>query len=564
MTGEEDEIDEELGAADPDATGQAALETLAQAPPAAAAPAVAPPAVPGQPAPAPAAAPVVAPPTMVPAGTHPTKGVRTVSALQPNADMAEGQAAERKVFQDEKKLAADAAELEGKKAQIEQERAEAIAEETARQNAAIEAEQQHQADLAAQRAEQFSRDLNELRRSKPPGGFTEWAGGKRATAALSIAIGGLVAGRAGTANLALADVNREVEQEQRRYQIGIETQFRALAQQQGLNHELDSQAKDALARAQTRKILALDSLNKYADAQLKALGIPAAQQAGIKAQLGLDKQAAEAQQKYGQILAAKVEDATHFAPGKGGAGAGGSDAVTKLVQMAENGAKRSEIVAAAAKAKIPEKLWKNQVDLAFVEREKGEAAGEKRKAAKEVEDAETEVLDFHGNPMGNTPAGRSGHALASEARKRTGNAQALVAQIDEAIRSVERDGKVLGVGDIGTEAYKERVRLLAGVQAKARAFSELPSSEGGLHLEHQQIGSANTASAKQLKALREDVINQTNLKNRSLITAASRAAHEGGAAEGGGAAAPEVRVTKDGRVLMKGADGKVVQVGRAP
>lgn len=569
MAGEEDEIDEELGEVDPETTGEAALETLEGVPEPV-------PGISGQPdqelpAPPPVAAPVVTapvipPPSMVPAGTHATKGTRTVTAVQPNADLVAGQAAEQKVFRDEKKLAADQAALQGEAARIEQERAEKIAEETARQNAAIEAEQQHQADLAAARAEQFSRDIDELKRSKPPGGFTEWAGGKRALASLSIALGGLAAGRTGTANLALADVNREVEQEQRRYQIGIETQFKALAQRQGLNHELDNQAKDALARAQARKVLALDGLNKYADAQLKALGIPAAQQAGIKAQLGFDKQAAEAQQKYGQLLSAKVTDATHFAPGKAGAGGGGGgDAVTNLVRMAENGSKRSEIVAAAQKAGLPEKLWKNQVDLAFVEREKGEANAEKRKAAQETENAETEVLDFHGNPMGNTPAGRSGHALAAEARKRTGNAQALVAQLDEAIKSVERDGYVLGAAGIGSEAYKERRRLLAGVQAKARVFSELPASEGGLQLEHAQIGDVNSASAKQLKAMREEIIRQTNTKNRTLLTSASRSANEGAAKGegGGGKAAPEVRVTKDGRVLMKGEDGKIVEVGRA-
>jgi hypothetical protein len=335
LTDDEDPVDEELGAPDPEATGNEALDTLGEAPAQQPPPEVAPPpAITGQPGQELAPPQVIPAPSAVPAGTHATKGTRTVTALAPNADIVGGQAAEQKVFRDERKLAGDQAELQGKAAQIEQERAEKIADETARQNAEIQAEQLHQAELAQQRAQQYSRDIDELKRSKPPGGFSQWAGGKKAFADISIALGGLLAGREGTANLALANVNQRVEQENRLYQQGVENQFRVLQERHGLNHELDNQAKDALAQGQARKVMAIDSLNKYADAQLKALGVPAAQQAGVKAQLGLDKMAADAQQKYGQLLASKVTDTTKFAPGKGGGAGAPSDALSKLHEFA--------------------------------------------------------------------------------------------------------------------------------------------------------------------------------------------------------------------------------------
>ncbi len=190
-----------------------------------------------------------------------------------------------------------------------------------------------------------------------------------------------------------------------------------------------------------------------------------------------------------------------------------------------------------------EAIAKAAAQLALARAAMQEKKGSKAEVAAgkaQDESDQTEVLDYDGNVIGHTAGGRSGHALAGESRKRSGAAQALVAQLDEAIKSVE-GGPVAGVAGYGTEAYKERIRLLAGVQAKARAFSELPSSEGGLHLEHQQIGGTNSASAEQLRALRNDVVNQTNIKNKALITSRSRGASapQGGSSKPAGKAHPQ-------------------------
>ena len=559
-----DELDEELGTPDPEATGQEAIDTLEQ-PPGAVSPL--PEAIPGQvdqqlpgvqtPT---VAAPVVTAPSAVPAGTHATKGTRTVTALAPNADIVQGQAAEQRVFQDEKKLAGDQAALQGKAAEIEQQRAEQIAEETARQNAEIQAEQQRQADLAQQRAEQFSRDIDELKRAKPPGGFSEWAGGKRALASLSITLGGLAAGRTGTANLALADVNREVEQEQKRWEIGIENQYKALGARQGLNHELDNQAKDLLARGQARKVLALDSLNKYADAQLKGLGIPAAQQAGIKAQLGFDKQAADAQQKYGQLLASKVTDTTKFVPGKAGAGGGGGgSAVTKLVQMAENGSKRSEIVAAAAAAGLPEKTWKNQVDLAFKERETGEANKEKAQAA---EDGRTVTLD-NGEPL-TLPTPRAVPQFVKGYNSRI--------QAAQKVRELLQHVKEVGSSPWGVDDADRRKALIHDANIAVGSISSMGQSDHSTHLELGTLGSIQPRQTPGLRPSDSVGIKLLTDKLKQIEEGTEREIHafrkgsgtfKGAETEPAKGTPGEVRVTKDGRVLMKQPDGQIVELKRS-
>lgn len=372
------------------------LEALAAVPPAQAQPP--PPVV----APPPVAAPVqVAPPPMVPPGTHAVKGTRTVEGLQPSADLQAGHAAEQKVFADERKLAGDEAATQGEAARIQAEQAQQVADETARRNAEIQAEQQHQADQQEIRNNKWLADLEAIKASKAPGGFETWPQEKKVRGYLAVALAGLARGSTGGTNIALAQINKQVEDQRKAWTQDQELRFKALEATHGFNAQLDQQARDTIAQGYARKAMALDSLNRQADAQLKALGIPAAQQAGMKAQLGLDKAAADAQMKYGQIVSTKTTDATHFAPGAAGAvGGGGQGGVVDLVTMAENGAKRSEIVAKAAKMGLPEKVWKNQVDLAFSEREKGLQRTDQAEAKRVEENEKRAVRSSDGTVVG--------------------------------------------------------------------------------------------------------------------------------------------------------------------
>jgi hypothetical protein len=328
------------------------LEALAAVPPAQAQPP--PPVV----APAPIAAPVqAAPPPMVPPGTHAVKGTRTVEGLQPSADLQAGHAAEQKVFADERKLAGDEAATQGEAARIQAEQAQQVADENDRRNAEMLAEQQHQADQQEIRNNKWLADLEAIKASKAPGGFETWPQEKKVRGYLAVALAGLARGSTGGTNIALAQINKQVEDQRKAWTQDQELRFKALEATHGFNAQLDQQARDTIAQGYARTAMALDSLNRQADAQLKALGIPAAQQAGMKAQLGLDKSAADAQMKYGQIVSTKTTDATHFAPGAAGAGGGGGrDALSKLhaFARAHEGPAQEEQVVAEAERLFPE------------------------------------------------------------------------------------------------------------------------------------------------------------------------------------------------------------------
>jgi hypothetical protein len=328
------------------------LMALAQggaAAPAGAPPVVAPPAA--VPAPLPAA------PPLVPAGTHAVKGTQTVEQLQPSPDMVAGRAAQVQTEQAERKLAGDEAQTAEQRARVEADNAQAIADENARRNAEILAEQQHQADLQQQRNDKWLADLEAIKASKAPAGFDEWPQEKRVRGYLSVALAGLARGSTGGVNVALAQINKQVEDQRKLWTLQQEQRFKALEATHGFNAQLDQQARDVIAQGYARKAMAIDSLGKQADAQLKTLQIPAAQQAGIKAQLGLDKAAADAQMKYGQIVSTKVTDATQFAPGAaGGGGGGGVDRLSKLHAFAlkNQGNGNDPLVVAEAERLFPE------------------------------------------------------------------------------------------------------------------------------------------------------------------------------------------------------------------
>lgn len=274
---------------------------------------------------------IVPTPAPVPAGTHEVKGSRSVEGTQLTPEAQQGHAGEFQVISDEKKLAADQAATQGQTAKLEQEHAQKVAEETARQNAAMQAEQQRQIELQQKRDQAFAQDLDSWKRQKPPGGFSEWSGGKKAQAYLAIALGGLGRGATNGVNTALQHVQKGLDDEQKRFTDEHTQQLQLLEKQHGWNQELDARMKDVQAQGLARKALAIDSLDKFADANLKALGIPAAQQAGIKAQLGFDREYAKTQQQYGQL---KVTDTTQFAPGRAGVGGQPNGALSKLHEFA--------------------------------------------------------------------------------------------------------------------------------------------------------------------------------------------------------------------------------------
>lgn len=323
-----------------------------QAPQAAPGGAIAPPQVPA-PLPPPVAPPVAPPvvqPGLVPAGTHAVKGMQTVEHLVPSPELQAGQAAEQKVISDQKKLAVDEAATQGEAARIQADQAQKVADENDRRNAEMLAEQQHQAEQQEIRNNKWLGDLEAIKASRAPGGFETWPQEKKVRGYLAVALAGLARGSTGGTNIALAQINKQVEDQRRAWTQEQEIRFKALEETHGFNAQLDQQARDTIAQGYARKALALDSLGKQADAQLKALGIPAAAQAGIKAQLGLDKQAADAQQKYGQIVSTKVTDSTHFVPGGAGAGGGGRDALSRLHEFArqhEGPAQEAQVVAEA-------------------------------------------------------------------------------------------------------------------------------------------------------------------------------------------------------------------------
>lgn len=337
----DDELDA-LAAPPPDQAAQVPAQVPA-APPVAAAPVQAAPPVP-----------------MVPAGTHAVKGTRTVeNPLSPEgrAQVDEGRALALRTEQAERKLAGDEAQTAEQRARVEADAAQAQADENDRRNAEILAEQQHQADLQEIRNNKWLADLEAIKASKAPGGFETWPQEKKVRGYLAVALAGLARGSTGGTNTALAQINKQVEDQRKAWTQDQEMRFKALEEQHGFNAQLDQQARDTIAQGYARKAMALDSLSRQADAQLKALNIPAAQQAGIKAQLGLDKQAADAQMKYGQIVSTKTTDATHFVPGGAGAGGGGgADRLSKLHAFAlqNQGNGKDPLVVAEAERLFPE------------------------------------------------------------------------------------------------------------------------------------------------------------------------------------------------------------------
>ena len=356
--------------------------------------------IPGAPPPALAPPPVAPAPPAVPAGTHAVKGEQTVKQVLPSAMSQEGNAGETAALKAQQAAGDQQGELGQQRAGIDAQKAAAIADQQRRDDidaqAQAQAEADRRAEIAKERAVQWAQ-LQQDAKSKPPMfGVTQ---ALEAALGLVGVIGTLSVRNAGpsgrgrdwggAASLGIQTlglIDAQVDRAQKQHSAEIEARYHQVALQDGYNDQLAKQAQQDVLATQALRIRTYEHLGKFYDSQIAALGPQAAANAGAEVHANWDQKIAEAQQKAGKIQDVEVSTGTSFVPGRAGAGGparGGTDPAVELVRMAENGAKRSEIVAAAAKAGLPEKVWKNQVDAAFVEREKGQAAGEKAKAGEE-------------------------------------------------------------------------------------------------------------------------------------------------------------------------------------
>ena len=362
---------------------------------------------PGMPAPA-------SPPGLVPTGTHAVKGEQTVKTSQPSPLSQQGYAGDIAALQAQQKASGDVGQVNEQKAQIESDKASAIAErqrqDAADQAAALQAEQDRQAEVAKQRAAEWAQLQQDAKQMPPMFGVTQALEGALGLVGM---LGALSQkgefgrrnwlGAAGFGTQTLALIDSQVDRAQQAHQQQIEARYHRVALQDGYNEQVARAARQEILDTQAQRAQTYAHLGATFDAQIAALGPAAAnaQTDAIRAQW--DQRIAEAQQKAGKIQDVDISTVTHFVPGGAGTGgpsAGAGGAVVNLVKMAEDGAKRSEIVAAAQKLGLPEKAWKNQVDLAFSEREKGDQRHDAAEAKRAEDEEKRAVRDSKGNVIG--------------------------------------------------------------------------------------------------------------------------------------------------------------------
>jgi hypothetical protein len=314
----------------------------------------------------------------VPDGTHAVKGEQTTKSVIPSALTIQGEHGEVQALRDEQAAKDREAEIAQHQAEVQAQKAQAIAEQQRKDDADAAAEAQAEADRKAQVAKEHADEWAQLQqdaKQKPPM-FGNWNALDTTLGVVSV-FGALVSrdgGIGAAANQALGLIDSHVDRAYKQHMADIEERFKVLAEKDGYNDKLATQARLAAVDARAQQAQTYQHIGQFYDAQAAAIGTPAARAAAQAVHAQWDGKIAHIQAEAGKTQNVEVTTTTQFAPGKAGAGGpagAGQGAVVNLVKMAEDGAPRSAIVAAAAKAGLPEKVWKNQVDAAFTEREKG-------------------------------------------------------------------------------------------------------------------------------------------------------------------------------------------------
>jgi len=443
----------------------------------------------------------------VPLGTHAVKGEQTVKTEVPSGQTLEGQRDQARALEAERAGQTKLNEIAEQKAVEAARQADELAtrqrQEDADAAAQAQAEAERKAAIAKQRELEWAQ-LQQDAKQKPPM-FGNW-NALDTTLGLVSVFGALTSRNGGigaAANQALGLIDSHVDRAYKQHVDEIQQRYHALAEKDGYNEKLAADARADMQFAQAQRARTYEHLQQYALARQAALGIPAAQAAANVANAKFDMKAADAKVAAGRLADTHVTTTTHFAPGRAGAGgAGGGSAVVDLVKMAENGAKRSEIVAAAAHAGIPEKTWKNQVDLAFSEREKGQAAGEKAKAG---EDDRTIQLN-DGTDL-KLPTARAVPQFVSGYQSKM--------NAIEKLRQYHADLKENG--DVYTpEAVARRERLHDAAVSAVASVTSMGASDHSTHIEAGTLGKTGKYTIPFIGAGAKDGIKGTELVIKDL------------------------------------------------
>jgi hypothetical protein len=430
------------------------------------------------------------------------KGSRTVVTPVFPGEMQQGYEAGQAAIAGERKLAGDQAKTAEDEAQINRELAEKTDEATRQANAEYQAEQLFQQEQKEARLNRYMSDLDALKADKGPGGFRDWEGGRKARGYLSIALGGLARGNTGGVNVALQRIDQQIANDQKQHAAEIENRIKAIELTHGFNKDLDAQGQAALDKLAVRKQLIYQDLNKHAAAQLAALGIPKAQQAGTLAQLGFDAKAAKAEQEFGKEHEIKLTDTMQVRPGKGGGSGTPRDALSKLAAFAQKnqGPENDPTVTAFAEHLYPGmKPAQLQGLVTSVRKSAQDAAA--AKGSQIPTNFDSQGVHYVVNPSQTTVRG------LTAARAQLGLIEGAIANGDEALAMVEKGaptnfGVIKGAIGIGNEksntaraeanakvaslrnaaasALKESMGVEAGKERAEAIFPDLPHTDAGM------------------------------------------------------------------------------------
>jgi hypothetical protein len=418
------------------------------------------------------------------------KGTESVKSTLPSPDAQAGFQAGQQAFDAEKAGAAATGEAAQRAAEVEQKRQEALAEEARRKEADMAAAVQAEKDRQQQALLAHEETVNNLKRDmgKTQGAFDNWGAGDTAKAIVGV-LGGLLArdGSLGkSASNLLAVLEAHVDREYAKRKDDLESRYKLLAEQDGYDSKLAQSAKNDMMNLSGQYELTYDRINRQFDSQMKALGGPNAAAATQIMGAKIDQKKAEAQQKFGMAYNTTITQEAQILPrGRGGAGGGGQDVVANLVRMAETpGVKRSQIVDAANAAHLPEKAWKNQVDLAFADREKGEAKADASKATKAADEDKRAVRTPDGAIVG----------YLGGSRPNVASFQDRYVQYDDALKSLEALKVSKGLGIPVGDAY-DRAVLAVAATTTANPSDKTTAHEAG--------------TLKRYGLINEDAINKT-------------------------------------------------------
>jgi hypothetical protein len=534
---------------------------------------------------APGALPLPAAPPITPAppGMHVAKGSRAVEHVEADPNLTAGFQAGQAAI-DQKAAAAKLQEpIDQDKARIEAERADAVAQETARQNMLAQAEEQARQD----KIDAVNADIDtiqrrvEANRTKAPAGFEGWSGLEVALGAVSV-LGALVSRNGGgigpAANAALGLIDRHVAREFNAKKAALEEEYKALAQRQGYSTALENQAKDAYAHLTAQRVQALDYIGKYYDAQMKALGPAGASQAAAEVQAKFAAEKAAQQENLGKILSTKVTDTMQVVPGRAGAGGGGggADRLSKLHAFANahQGPDQEALVVAESERLFPELRAKPEELQTLVAGAVKAAADAKTGTAGKAPAGYTDVLSGQTLPIGPNTDGRQ----HNEATAKLKPINTFLATANKLLAQAKKPGTPEWAAFVGADVSDQAGAAAAITRlrsAYAAAKGESVGEGNSAHLataipDPPTTGLFGDARMKAWRRKIEDVVEEmTDLRKEGLANAGvpldvieKVAGGKGAHAAPPAANEPEIRVAKDGSVLMRGPDGKIVKLKR--